>query len=87
MVLQMGASLPAVCVVCGNPAAGIVVHERFGPPDLWWVLPPLIDFIKLRNALDFRFLFAYSAGGRGNGKRVARRLHCRLGSLESVAAR
>jgi len=28
--------------------------------------------------LDFRLLFAYSADGRGNGKRVARRLHCRL---------
>jgi len=26
---------------------------------------------KRQEALDFRFLFAYSAGGRGNGKRVA----------------
>jgi len=37
--------------------------------------------------VDFRFLFAYSAGGRGNGKRVARRLHCRQGSHETAAAR
>ncbi len=42
---------------------------------------------SFRNALDFRFLFAYSTGGRGNGKRVARRLHCRLGSHESAATR
>src|SRR5438046_6167 len=49
LVLQMGASLPDVCVVCGNPAAGNVVHKRFGPPDHWWVLPPLTDFIYFVN--------------------------------------
>src|SRR5882672_8875756 len=37
---------------------------------------------QFRKLLDFRFLFAYSRGGRGNGKRVACRLHCRSGSHE-----
>jgi hypothetical protein len=61
LVLQMGASLPDLCVVCGNPAAGNVVDERFGPPDLWWVLPPLTDFIYfvLQSALGTRYTFDF----------------------------
>ncbi len=61
LVLQMGASLPDVCVVCGNPAAGNVVHKRFGPPDHWWVLPPLTDFIYfvLQSALGTRYTFDF----------------------------
>src|SRR6267143_263719 len=37
--------------------------------------------------LTFAFCSPIVRGGRGNGKRVARRLHCRLGSHESAAAR
>src|SRR5882724_10021975 len=61
LVLQMGGSLPDVCVVCGNPAAGNVVHKRFGSPDLWWVLPPLTGFIYfvLRSALGTRYRFDF----------------------------
>jgi hypothetical protein len=61
LVLQMGASLPDVCVVCGYPAGGNVVHKRFGPPDLWWVLPPLTDFIYLvlQSALGTRYTFDF----------------------------
>jgi len=61
LVLQMGASLPDLCVVCGNPAAGNVVHKRFGPPDLWWVLPPFTDFIYfvLQSILGTRYAFDF----------------------------
>src|SRR5882762_2420647 len=37
--------------------------------------------------LTFAFCSPIVRGGRGNGKRVARRLHCRLGSHEPAAAR
>ena len=61
LVLQMGASLPDMCVVCGNPAAGNVVRKRFGPPDLWWVLPPWVDFTYfiLQSALGTRYTFDF----------------------------
>ena len=61
LVLQMGAPLPDVCVVCGNPAAGSVIHKRFGLPDLWWVLPPLTDFIYfvLQSAFGTRYTFDF----------------------------
>ena len=62
LVLQIGASLPDVCVACGNPAGGNVVHKRFGPPDLWWVmLPPLTDFIYFifQTALGTRYTFDF----------------------------
>jgi len=61
LVLQMGASLPDVCVVCGNPAWGNVVHEGFGNRDLWWVLPPWIDFTYfiLQSALGTRYTFDF----------------------------
>src|SRR5207244_11412727 len=57
LVLQMGASPPDVRVVCGNPAARNEVHKRFGPPDHWWVLPPLTDFIYfvLQSAIGTRY--------------------------------
>ena len=50
-----------MCVLCGNPAAGNVVHKRFGPPDHWWVLPPLTDFIYfvLQSALGTRYTFDF----------------------------
>jgi hypothetical protein len=61
LVLQMGASLPDVCVVCGNPAAGNVVHKRFAPADFGWVLPPLIDFIHFvsQSAFGTRYTFDF----------------------------
>ena len=61
LVLQMGASLPDVCVACGNPAAGNVVHKRFGSPGLWWVWPPLTDFIYfvLQSAFGTRYTFDF----------------------------
>jgi hypothetical protein len=62
LVLQMGASLPDVCVVCGNPAAGNVLHKRLGSPDLWWVLlPPLINFIHFvsQSAFGTRYTFDF----------------------------
>jgi len=37
-------------------------------------LSEIVPRPKFRNTLDFRFLFAYSAGGRGT-ERVARRFH------------
>src|SRR5260370_10685087 len=37
--------------------------------------------------LTFAFYSPIVRGGRGNGRRQARRLHCRKGSLESAAAR
>jgi hypothetical protein len=37
--------------------------------------------------LTFAFCSPIVLSGRGNGKRVARRLHCRSGSHESAAAR
>jgi hypothetical protein len=44
---QMGASLPDLCVVCGvrQAGSGHGGQKRFAPPDFWWVLPPLTDFI------------------------------------------
>src|SRR5258707_12331908 len=45
---------------------------------------PLPSFEKL---FTFAFYSPIVRGGRGNGKRVARRLHCRQGSHESAAAR
>jgi hypothetical protein len=61
LVLQMGASLPDVCGVCGNPAAGNVVHKKFGSPHLWWLLPPWIDFFYfvLEVALGTRYTFDF----------------------------
>ncbi len=43
--------------------------------------------ISERGCLTFAFCSPIVRSGRGNGKRVARRLHCRLGSPESAAAR
>ena len=61
LVLQMGTSLSDVCVACGNPSAGNMVHKRFGPPDLCWVLPPLTDFIYfgLQSAFGTRYTFDF----------------------------
>jgi len=61
LILQMNCSLPDVCVVCGQLAAGNVVHKRFGPPDLWWVLPPLTDFIYfvLQSVFATRYTFDF----------------------------
>src|SRR5207249_12278209 len=38
-----------------------LVSKRFGPPDLWWVLPPLTDFIYfvLQSALGTRYTFDF----------------------------
>jgi hypothetical protein len=35
--------------------------QRFGPPDLWWVLPPLTDFIYfvLQSVLGVRYTFDF----------------------------
>ncbi len=52
LVLQMGASLPDVCVVCGNPAAGNVVHKRFGPDFIYFVLQSAFG---TRYTFDFPF--------------------------------
>jgi hypothetical protein len=59
LVLQMGASLPDVCVVCGNPAAGNVVQKRFGPLDLWWVLVLPLWTHVLQSALATRYTFDF----------------------------
>jgi hypothetical protein len=61
LVLQMGSSLPDVCVVCGNTAWGNVVHKGFGNRDLWWVLPPWIDFTYfiLQSALGTCYTFDF----------------------------
>ena len=68
--------------VIASPKPRIVLASEYKPT------APSQKVSKLHGqVLDFRFLFAYSAGGRGNGKRVARRLHCRPGSHESAAAR
>jgi hypothetical protein len=45
LVLQIGSSLPDICVACGNPAFGNVIHKEFDDRDLWWVLPTPLDVI------------------------------------------
>jgi hypothetical protein len=61
LVLQMGASLPDVCVICGNPAWSNVVHKGFDNRDLWWWLPPWIDltYFILHSALGTRYTFDF----------------------------
>ena len=47
LVLQMDCSLPDVCVACGQPAWGNVIHKEFNSRLLWLLLAPLFDFIYL----------------------------------------
>src|SRR6266481_2360162 len=62
-------------------------HEETGATSKSCISLTKLGVGKKTNTLDFRFLFAYSAGGRGNGKRVARRLHCRSGSHEPACGK
>lgn len=63
LVLEIGSSLPDVCVACGNPARGNLIHKEFDDRDLWWVLPTPLDFLYVilqslfgkRYAFDFPF--------------------------------
>jgi hypothetical protein len=61
LVLQMDCSLPDVCVACGQPACGNVIHKEFSSRLLWWLLPPLFDFIYLilQEVLGNRYLFDF----------------------------
>jgi hypothetical protein len=61
LVLQMGASLPDVCPVCGNSAWGNLVHKGFDNRDLWVFLPPWTDLIYfiLQSALGARYTFDF----------------------------
>lgn len=47
LVLQTGSSLPDVCVVCGKPARGNLIHRGFDDRDLWWALPTPLDVIYI----------------------------------------
>jgi len=61
LVLQTGSSLPDVCVVCGNPARGNVIHKGFDDRDLWWVLPTPIDviYVILQSLFGKRYVFDF----------------------------
>ena len=61
LVLQTGSSLPDVCVGCGNPARGNVIHKGFDDRDLWWVLPTPIDviYVILQSLFGKRYVFDF----------------------------
>jgi hypothetical protein len=61
LVLQRQCSLPDVCVSCGQPAWGNVIHKEFSLRLLWWLLPSLFDFIYLtvHEILGKRYLFDF----------------------------
>jgi hypothetical protein len=61
LVLEIGSSLPDVCVACGSPASGNVTHEHFGNTELWWALPTPIDvFYLIANwIIGKRYLFDF----------------------------
>jgi len=60
LVLQMGASLPDVCAV-RQSGSGQRGPQKVRSPDLWWVLPPLTDFIYfvLQSAFGTRYTFDF----------------------------
>src|SRR5690242_7899656 len=60
------------------------------PPSIQAPFPGVLNTseiaARMPRSLTFAFCSPIVRGGRGNGKRVARRLHCRPGSHESAAA-
>lgn len=61
LILQRECSLPDVCIACGQPAWGNVIHLEFKPRLFWWLLPPLFDFIYLvlQEILGKRYVFDF----------------------------
>jgi hypothetical protein len=59
LVVLRSASLPDVCVVCGSPARGNVLHKEFEQRGLLSHLPSLLHIVYLifgkRYLLDFPF--------------------------------
>jgi hypothetical protein len=61
LVLEIGSSLPDICVACGNPAFGNVIHKEFDDRDLWWALPTPIDVIYViaQSIFGKRYVFDF----------------------------
>jgi hypothetical protein len=61
LILQRECSLPDVCIACGQPACGNVIHKEISSGRLWWLLPPLFDFIYLtaHEVLGRRYSFYF----------------------------
>jgi len=61
LVLGIGSSLPDICVACGNPAFGNVIHKEFDDRDLWWALPTPIDVIYViaQSIFGKRYVFDF----------------------------
>jgi hypothetical protein len=93
LVLQIGSSLPDVCVACGNPAWGNVIHKEFDDRNLWWALPTPIDVIYAiaqsifgkRYVFDFPFCPNCSPGRfQLTPTRLDRRLAVFVGTSQSL---
>ncbi len=61
LVLQTGSSLPDVCVACGNPAWGNLIHKEFDDRDLWWMLPTPINviYVTAQSIFGKRYVFDF----------------------------
>jgi hypothetical protein len=45
LVVQPGASLPDVCIVCGSATCGNVLQKSFPKISWWFLLPSVLDFV------------------------------------------
>ena len=69
-VLQPSATLPDICVACGNPAYGNVSHKKFPDSGYLWVWPTPLDLIAYflylfvdKYFFDFPFCPNRTSGG------------------------